>query len=283
MGTRWGFFDSQRAEGEAGLSTAAPFLEPQCHQAESFSARPAAPGCVPHGQGRPVVASGEGLGHRGRSLPAPARLPGGRTPPECPRRDTRRARRLTCPPSSPRAPLWRLEAWPLQQPCSSTSRGSYWSGASGPRPASLPSLQEPGRPVGSLGPWGPRGARDAMPPSRAAVPAARETGDQREVAGALTEAAFSSPLENFLLLCCWTQTGKRHAGQGHGTLRVKSPVWLPCARAKGRPGPRPLECRTRPLLCPAAQGLPSHRALDPSGSDHTGLGSMLGEGHRPPG
>lgn len=47
LGPRWGFFHSQRAEGEAGLSRAAPFLEPQCHQAESFSARPAAPGCVP--------------------------------------------------------------------------------------------------------------------------------------------------------------------------------------------------------------------------------------------
>lgn len=47
LGPRRGFFDSQRAEGEAGLSRAAPLLEPQCHQAESFSARPAAPGRVP--------------------------------------------------------------------------------------------------------------------------------------------------------------------------------------------------------------------------------------------
>lgn len=121
------------------------------------------------------------------------------------------------PSSQPRAPQSRLEAWPRQPPCSSTSRGSYSSGASGPRLASLPSLQEPRRPVGSLGPWGPRGARDAMPPSRAAVPAATETGDKGVVAGALTEAAFSRPAGEFpaaLLLDPDTEEARR-AGAWH--------------------------------------------------------------------
>lgn len=216
---RWGFFDSQRAEGEAGLSRAAPFLEPQCHQAESFSARPAAPGCFAPSQGRPVLAGGEGRGHRGRSVPAPApaRLPGGRTPPECARRVARRARSLTCPPSSPGLPSrgWRRGLGSRHVPAQA---------GEATRPGPLAHDWHPCPPcrsqVGRWAPWGLGGHGEPgtrCPPSRAAVPAATETGDKGEVAGALTEAAFSRPAGEFpasLLLDPDTEEARR-AGAWH--------------------------------------------------------------------
>lgn len=77
-----------------------------------FQRRPAGPWVCGANQGRPVVAGGVGLGHPGRSFPAPSPARGAGRP-----RNSRVAsegtagstRSLTCPPSSPGLPSrgWR--------------------------------------------------------------------------------------------------------------------------------------------------------------------------------
>lgn len=202
----WAFFDPQRAEGEAGLFRAAPFLEPQCHQAESFSARPSGP--VPGERalaGRPAVVGRVGLGHGELTGPGtgrpPAPLQRGR------RSDRGRASSLTCPPSRPGlpGPCWGRGLGSRHVPTQAgdaPGRGRLAHDRH-PRP---PSERGPGRP-GTRGP----DAVDAGPGPKRRREGAKGGGGGRPERGSLFHSRWR--------ICWFSAAGPRpgRVAQGRGT------------------------------------------------------------------
>lgn len=215
----WAFFDPQRAEGEAGRFRAAAFLEPQCHQAESFSAlafRPCAWGA--RRAGRPAVVRRVGLGHGEPTGPRTGRQAGRQHPSREASEATEAAQAAwlahLAAPGSPGAVGGVASAAAMSQhkpgtlPAPSPGRLAH-----GRRPSS-PSLRAGGGgPVRRPGsPARTRGPRSQAP---------RRRGKRGEVAGALNEVAFSSPAGAFpgSLRRDPDREESRRAGARTGTLQ----------------------------------------------------------------